>query len=197
MLNIPTKTLILIGVLITVAVFLLALAVSLSGGKRAVTVTNLSAPTPTSVEKTATVSFSPTILDLSKVGSTSAAVNVMAAAGKTPVTGVQVEILYDPTVITSVKMLPPDLTNSLFGEATNYITLFTDTKTPGKFMTAVAINLSGTPVSGMGSIGKLSFTVVKSMPQTQISFGKKTIVTARTTQESILNFTTPLTIKLQ
>lgn len=198
MLNLPRKTLILIAVLVTIAVFLLAVAISMTSSNRAVTVTNTSVtPTP-AVEKTASVSFSPASLDLSASGTTSAIINIMASSGKTPVTGVQVEIKYDPTVISQVKMLPPDTNESLFGDSSSYINLFTDSKTPGSFVYALAINLDGTPKSGAGSVGKISFTVNKSKPSTQISFGPKTLVTAKTTQQSVLNPPSiPLTIKLQ
>lgn len=198
MLNLPRNTLILIAVLITIAVFLLAVAISMTGSKRAVTVTNTSiTPTP-AVEKTASVSFSPESLDLSAAGTSSAVINIMASSGKTPVTGVQVEIKYDPTVISKVELLSPDANNSLFGDSSSYIHLFTDTKTPGSFVYALAINLDGTPKSGVGSVGKISFTVNKTKPTTQISFGAKTLVTAKTTQQSVLNPPSiPLTIKLQ
>lgn len=196
MLNLPKKTLILIAVLVTIAVFLLAVAISMTGGNRAVTVTNNSTtPTP-EVEKTATVAFSPASLDLTVPGASSV-VDIMATSGKTPVTGVQAEITYDPTVISNVKLLPPDANNSLFGDSSSYINLFQDNKTPGSFIFAVAINLDGKPINGTGSVGKISFTVNKTKPSTQISFGPKTLVTAKTTQQSILNSTNPLTIKLQ
>ncbi len=198
MFNLPRNTLILIAVLITIAVFLLAIAISMSGGKRAVTVTNTSVTPTIAVEKTASVSFSPASLDLSSTGTSSAVIDIMASSGKTPVTGVQVEITYDPAVVSNVKMLPPNVNESLFGDSSSYITLFTDSKTPGSFVYALAINLDGTPKSGAGSVGKISFNVNRTKPNTQISFGPKTLVTAKTTQQSVLNpSSTPLTIKLK
>lgn len=195
MLNVPKKTLILIAVLITITVFLLGLAISLSNQRQAVTVTASVTPTP-SVEKTANIAFSPASLDLSS-GSSSAVVSLMVDTGKVPVTGVQIELVYDPAVITDLKLLPADTTNSLFGEPGSYMNLFTDSRTPGDITYAIAINPTGNPIGGTGSVGKISFNVVKGKPTAQISFGKKTIVTARTTQQSILNLANPLNIKLK
>ncbi|MGE5041431.1 MAG: cohesin domain-containing protein [Candidatus Levyibacteriota bacterium] len=195
MLNVPKKTLVLIAVLITITVFLLALAISLSNQKQAVTTQAPITPTPT-VEKTANIAFSPTSLDLS-TGSSSAVVNLNVDTGKVPITGVQIELVYDPAVITDLKLLPADTSNSLFGEPGNYMNLFTDSRTPGDITYAIAINPTGNPIGGSGSVGKISFNVVKSKPTATISFGKKTIVTAKTTQESILNLANPLTIKLK
>lgn len=193
--NIPGKTLILIGALITLTVVLLGIAIWAGGksGKSAVTI----APTPT-VVKTATISFAPNILDLSLPTTSSATVDMVTSTGVNPITGVQVDVVYDPTVITNVKLLPPVAASSLFGPAGNYITLFSDTKILGKVSFAVAINPTGTPVTGTGSIGQITFTVIKNLkPQTQMIFGAGTIVTSKAVQTSVLNTTTPLTIKLQ
>lgn len=196
--NIPGKTLFLIAFLITLTVALLAIAIW-AGGKKDITTTMLGGPTPTiAIDKTAEISFVPPLLDLSLSTTPSATVDIIATTGKNPITGTQVELTYDPATITNVKLLPPDATTSLFGATTDYTNLFTDTKTPGQLTFALAINPTGTPVTGTGSIGKISFSVVKgAAPTATISFGKGTVVTSQKTQDSILNTTTPLTIKLK
>lgn len=194
--NIPGKTLVLIGALITLTVLLLGVAIW-AGGKNNKSATTTAVPVPT-VVKTASVSFLPANLDLSLPTTSSATVNIVTNTNGSPITGAQVDITYDPTVITNVKLLPPEVGSALFGSVGNYITLFSDTKILGKATFAVAINPTGIPVNGAGSIGQISFTVIKNLkPQTQMTFGAQTKVTAKTTQGSVLNTTTPLTIKLQ
>ncbi len=196
--NIPGKTLILIAVLVTLTVVLLGIAIKL--GNKAPVERRMITLSPTrSVEKTAVISFSPSNLDLTLVTTPSATVDIVAMTGKNPITGAQVDISYDPKVITNVAVLPPEATTSLFGKLGSYTNLFTDTKTPGRISFALAINPNGNPVIGAGSIGKISFTVIKgATPTATMRFeGQGTLVTARTAQDSVLKSTTPLTIKLR
>lgn len=196
--NIPGKTLILIGALITLTVVLLGTAIWSGGAQKKSTTTTIPSTVTPKVEKTATISFSPSFLDLSLPTDFSTTVDIIASTMNAPITGAQAEVTYDPTVITNVKLLPPDASSSLFGPSGNYITLFSDTKTPGKASFAIAINPTGSAVIGVGSIGQISFSVIKDeKSQTQMTFGSKTIVTSKTTQSSVLNATSPLTIKLQ
>ena len=195
--NIPGKTLILIAVLVTLTVVLLGIAIKL--GSKTPPQRSLASLTPTPmIEKTAFISFSPSNLDLTLATTPSATVDIITTTGKNPITGAQVEIAYDPTVISNVNVLPPDTTTALFGPVGSYINLFTDLKTPGKISFALAINANGNPVVGAGSIGKISFSLVKgASPTATMTFGKGTVVTAKTTQQSVLNSTTPLLIKLR
>lgn len=190
--NIHPRTLVLIGILVTLAVVLLGVAIKLTGTEKRFMPGPKITPTPT-IEKTAEITFSPSTLDLA--ASTSGSVEVMVTTGKNPITGAQVQILYDPTVITNVELAPP-AANSLMGPPGSYTNLFTD-DTPGSLTYAVAINPSSPEVSGTGSIGTISFTVLKTKPETQFTFGKSTAVTSTASMNSILNTTTPLVIKLQ
>lgn len=194
------RTLILIGVLAIIAVILIFFALQMNSNQPVQTPNgNNGAQTqPTStVEKTATVAFSPTNVNM--VTSTSATVDIVVTAGNTPITGAQVEIAYDPTVIRNPRILPPDSANSLFGTATSFIELFNDVNTETNTINyAIGIQPSGNPVVGAGSIGKLTFTVVRgTTPTSQITFGEGTAVTVQGAQESVLSTTTPLTITLQ
>ena len=195
--NIPGKTLVLIAVLVTLTIVLLGIAMKLGGStplkRRLVTLT----PTP-SIEKTAIISFFPANLDLTLVTTPSATVDIITTTGKNPITGAQVEISYDPKVITNVSVLPPDTATSLFGSQGSYTNLFADLKTPGKISFALAINPGGNPVLGAGSIGKISFSTTKgTSPTATMTFGKGTVVTSKTTQDSVLSATTSLAIKLK
>lgn len=193
--NFHPRTLVLIGVLVTVVVVLLGASIwnaTKKGSGPALTQQN----TVDKVEKTAIVYFSPESMDLSS-GTSSATVDVNVNSGKGKITAVQAEIQYDPTVIRNVRVLPPDDQNSLFGVAGSYTTLFNDTQTPGKISFALGILPTGNPVSGTGSVGKISFNVLRSKPFAEFMFTNETVVTSSKTQESILDYTTPLTIKLQ
>lgn len=191
--NIHPRTLVLIGILITLAIVLLGVAIKLSGGNPKNLIPGTLKPTPT-IEKTASITFSPTTVT---VASGSGTADIIATTGKNPITGVQVELVYDPTVITNVKLLPADTTTSLFGAPGTYTNLFTDDQ-PGNLTFAVAISLSSENVSGSGSIGKITFdTIPGAKTETQITLGPKTIVTSTATDGSILNTSTPLTVKLQ
>lgn len=196
--NIHPKTLILIGILVTLAVVLLGIAIRLSGTSQNTTIPGTTQVQPTmAVEKTATIAFSPETLTMSPA-STSGSVDVLVTTGSNPITGAQVEITYDPEVITNVEVENPDTSNSLLGAPGTYTNLFTDIETPGKIVFARAIGLTSKEVSGTGSIGKISFTIIPgAQPTTQMTFGPETAVTTTATTESILNTTTPLTITLQ
>lgn len=193
--NFHPKTLVLIGILITITVVLVGTALSLNTSKTKGPAVTQRVILP-SVKKTALVYFSPNSLNLSQ-GTASATVDVYADSGKESITGVQADIQYDPTVITNVRVLPPDNTMSLFGPTGSYNTLFTDTKTPGKISFAVGILPNGSPASGKGSVGKITFRVLRSKPTTEVLFTNDTIVTSPNAQESVLDHTTPLTVQLQ
>lgn len=191
--NIHPKTLVLIGILVTLAVVLLGIAIKISGTSEKFMPGAQITPVPT-IEKTASITFSPSTLNLA--ASTSGSVEVMVTTGKNPITGAQAQITYDPTVITNVKLTAPNGANSLMGAVGTYTNLFTDNK-PGTLTFAVAINPSSPEVSGTGSIGTITFTVLKTKPETQLTFGSSTAVTSTASMNSILNTTTPLVIQLQ
>lgn len=194
--NIPNRTLALIGFLITLTVVLLGIALYASSSKKAPFMTKiLQNPTPT-VPKTAVVSFSPANLSIPVGSSPSATVDIITSTGENPITGAQIEIDYDPQVITNVQVLPATPTTSLLGAS--YTTLFTDSKTPGKLVFANGISTTATPATGTGSVGKISFNVVRgSQTTTTLTFGPQTKITTSKAQGSVLQSTTPLVITLQ
>lgn len=198
MLNLPRKTLVLIGVLATLAILLLIIAIKVGNSPQ--TIPKLVGTTPTpAVEKSATVAFSPSFIDLSSGTTSAVTVDIVATSGKQSLTGVQVNLVYDPKVVTNIQLLPPDPVTSLFGPIGTYANLFTDNKTGSGALTfAIAINPTQNPVTGTGSVGRLSFSVLRGADaQTAITFGSKTAVTTAGIQQSILLSSTPLTVKIQ
>lgn len=195
--NMPGKTLALIGVLVVVALILIGLAIRNSQTKYTLPTAQVT-PAPT-IAKTASVGFSPATLTVTTAtASAPQTVDIVADTGGEPATGVQVDIVYDPKVITNVQLLAPNPDNSLFGAAGSYATLFRNLNpTAGTVFYAVAINPGGTQVNGMGSVGQLQFTVVAGTQTAQISYGARTLVTRAGVPDSVLGKTTPLTISVQ
>lgn len=194
--NLPRKTLLLIGILATLAVVLVASAIWLSANKPEV-FPPLSQTTPTpNVPKTALLEFSPSSINMVNLPNSPVTINIMAGSDTQKITGVQTEIVYDPAVVTNVKLLPPTADTALFKAGS--LQLFnSNDPVKGVLSYAVAINLDGTGVTGTGSIGQLSFTVIKgTVPTTAITFGGNTIVTSEGVQGSILKTSTPLTIQI-
>lgn len=197
--TIPSKTLFLIGFLVTITIALLGVALFMAANqnkKALTTTTSQTIPTP-KIPKTALVSFSPASLVIPAGSSSSATVDIIVTTGENPITGAQIEVDYDPTVVSNIRYIPPDITSSLLGQPGTYLTLFTDNKTPGKIVFANAINPDSTAVSGTGSVGKLSFSLLRTKPSTALILGPETKITTNTTRESILKSTTPLTITFQ
>jgi len=154
-------------------------------------------PTP-AVEKTATVYFSQPSLTVNSQNSTPTAVDIMTDTGASKITGVQVELAFDPQVISSISLSPPHDDTSFFGPVSNFFVLFneTDLKT-GKITYAIGISPQTKPLQGTGKIGTLTFSLKKSFSsQTVLSFTPKTLVTKEGVGESILKSTTPLTITI-
>ncbi len=199
-----SRTLILIIVLAIIAGVLIFFAISMNSNSSTTLTPNTNTQTQTSptamVEKTAIASFSPSTVNVAT--SSSASVDIIITAGNTPITGAQVQLKYDPTVIKNPKISAPDATNSLFGTSSSYIELFNEVdQTNGTITYAIGTQANGNPVVGSGSIGKLTFSVLRptngAEATTQITFGDDTAVTKKGVDESVLNSTTPLTITLQ
>jgi len=199
-----SRTLMLIIILAVVAGILIFFAISMNSSQSTTpqaNTNNQAQLSPTAmVEKTAIASFSPSTVNVAT--SSSVSVDIIITAGNTPITGAQVQLKYDPTVVKNPKISAPDATNSLFGSSSSYIELFNEVdQTNGTITYAIGTQANGNPVVGAGSIGKLTFSVLRptngAEATTQITFGDDTAVTKKGVDESILNSTTPLTVVLQ
>ncbi|MBI3093110.1 MAG: hypothetical protein HYZ02_02640 [Candidatus Levybacteria bacterium] len=178
------RTLTLIIILVIVTGILVALAVTPQKTPAPVVV----APTPTPAAQTL-LSFSPNPLLIS---SASASVDVAVDTGNNALTAVQLELSYDPTVITSIKLTPA----SFFP---NPVVLLEniDAKN-GKISYALGIAPIDNPQKGQGAVVTVSFaTNLKAGQQTQISFLPKTLVSASQVAASVLKSASNLTILFQ
>lgn len=140
------------------------------------------------VEKTATLFFAPSTLNLLLTDKAPYAIDIMLDAGSASVSGVQAEIKYDPSIISLAKITPA--TDSLFGP--NAVNLINDIDPiNGASVFAVGIPSGGTPKSGSGKIATITFNVLSSAsPSTEIRLLDTSIVTKLGEKNSILKGTT-------
>lgn len=143
------------------------------------------------VEKIATVFFSQREITAHK--NTPTTIDFMVDTHGKPITGVQIELLFNPRQISQVKLSAP-LPDSFFGKQSDYIILFSEVNPlVGKASYAIAVLPTKESKSGAGVIGRLTFSLVSS-ENAQITFGENTLVTRENETESVLKNTIPLTI---
>lgn len=104
--------------------------------------------------------------------------------GKNKVTAVQLELQYDPKVLTNVSVDP-----SLFFKNPDVLLNQIDAKT-GRISYAFGIGLTNQGVVGQGVVANITFEAKAGIPQeTAILFLPKTLVTAQDTAQSVLKQT--------
>lgn len=196
----PKKTTILIAILAIVTVSLIFLAVREESQKPAEkdtsqqTVQKQPQPTEEETPKTASLSFSPAFLDLSEGGSGIQSADIFINNGDGEISGVQVELQYDPKVLTNVNI--ESGSDTIFGANPNILISQVD-QVNGRITHIVAINLSDDQIKGVGKIATVTFQALPGTEsQTKIEFLDKSIVTSLGTTNSILKDTIPLTISL-
>lgn len=169
------RTIGLIIALIVVTSFLLAIA--LSPQKTTVSKPAPVLPTPTPVAKTI-IFLSPNPLVTS---STSATVDVNIDTKGNNITAVQLELSYDPRLLTVVDASPSGFFN-------NPLVLLENIDTQnGKISYALAIPPAGAPKRGSGIVATISFKTKMDVGQkTEINVLPKTMVTATGVTSSVL-----------
>lgn len=180
------RTLALIIILVIITGVLVALAVT---PEKKTETPQAIVPTPTPAAQTA-LAFSPNPLT---IASPSATVDVVVDTQTNPVTAVQLELSYDPKVITSIDVKP----GSFFTNPAELLKTI-DTK-EGKISYALGILPSDNPKKGQGVAATITFrTNLKVGQSTQIAFLPKTLVTASGITSSVLKtYSTPLLILRQ
>lgn len=194
----PKKTTLLIIILAITTTVLVILAITSDQSTKPVAeITPPVAPT-TAVAKSTTLTFAPALIDAS--GSTPVSVDILADTSSDEISGVQVELTYDPKAITNVKIAAP-LDASLFGPVGKYKVLFSEVDPSlGRVSYAVAINPNQQGIRGAGKIATVTFQKAINViipAQSFIQFVNKTMVTKSGITESVLKQTTPLEITLQ
>lgn len=190
----PKKTTVLIIILTIITAALLYLALKAEEKPRSLPSLPAikKAPPTKMVEKSAVISFSPRILS---VNSGVAAADIMVDSAGKPITGVQIELVFDPQVLQNVKITPSQGATSFFGTEKESIVLRNGITTQGRISYIIAVQPRMSGKVGNASIGTLSFTTSQAHPSsTTVQFADKTMVTTEGEVESVLKGTTPLTI---
>lgn len=174
------RTLILIAFLIVLTGIFVYLAVSQSQPKQMPVVTKMT-PTVKPVPAYTTLMLSPSTLSLS---SNSGSLAVMIDTGKgsktNAVTAIQMELQYDPKMITNVILTPGTF---IPGAA---VLVNTTDKLTGRMTYALAIPPSGDGTSGVGTVATIQFqSLLPKGKSTQFSLLPTTLVTAQGIAESV------------
>ena len=110
---------------------------------------------------------------------------VEITTGENKTTAVQLELQYDPEVLTDVNVIP----GPFFGNADVLLNQI-DTKT-GRISYAISVNLAAQGISGKGTVAYITFSSkINTQKETAILFLPKTLATATGINESVLRQTT-------
>ncbi len=175
------KTLALISalVLVTVVLFVIALKSSQNATQNPVT------PSGTVMKPSPTVSVAHSVLSLlpnpvrvipGGLGTASVEINT----SDNPVTAVQLEISYDPKVLSNVKVVPGPLFQN------PVVLINKDNPVTGKYTYAFGRTPAQTPVQGTGVVATITFSANASIQPSQLTLLPTTLVTARGVATSVL-----------
>lgn len=140
-----------------------------------------------STEQTVLSFGEPVATSFSSLATLSYSIPVNIETGKNKVNAVQLELQYDPKVLTNVAVSP----GAFFKNPVVLLSQI-DVKT-GRITYAFGIGLKDQGVMGKGVVVTLSFEVKSATPQqTSILFLPKTLVTAEDTTKSVLKQTNPI-----
>ncbi|MBA3723447.1 MAG: hypothetical protein H0W89_00945 [Candidatus Levybacteria bacterium] len=179
----PRKTLALITGLVVVTVILFVVALRAGQQQNAP-----STPQPTGVAQQPEPTIPAfTVLALSPNPVTVApgqqgTAQVTIDTSENDVTAVQLELGYDPNVLTNVKVLPGTLI------ANPAVLIDKNDPAAGRYTYAFGITPNGTPVKGTGVVATVTFTVKAGTAgqQSQLGLLPTTLVTARGVAESVM-----------
>jgi hypothetical protein len=191
----PKKTLALIIVLAIVTFGLVFLGLRSSPNESNQTQTN---PTEQPTIKTARLYFEPNQTSISALARTSSEIPVLIDSGGSEVSGVQVELQYNPALLTNVEFVAASA--AAFFDYPNTATILTNTvdSVSGRVSYVVSIAPNTDPLKGTGEIGVLKFQASPTAQSTQTSivFSPDSAVTSLTASESILKEATPLQLSI-
>lgn len=147
------------------------------------------------IQRVPTTSVAPSqvVLSLSPnplvISSQSATIDVTIDTGVSNATAVQLELLYDPKMVTSIDVSPA----SFFA---NPMTLIKNIdRKNGRVSFAFGISPTGSPRKGTGTVATVTVkTSLRPGQQTTLSFSPKTIVTAAGSSTSVLKSSVGTTI---
>lgn len=139
-----------------------------------------------------TLNISPNPVTILPGQSGTVAVNIDTSNNE--VTAIQLEIAYDPNVITNVQVTPGDL-------ITNPVVLINDNKKQngnyiGRYTYAFGIMPNHPVIQGNGKVANITFTALNKTGASQLALLPETLVTARGISESVLKSATGTLIQV-
>jgi len=187
----PRKTLALISglVLVTVILFIIALRTGQQAQQQPA-----NQPPPQQTQPTADVAhtvltMSPNPLDVAP--GTEGTISVDVDTADNPVTAVQLELMYDPTMLTNVVVTPGPLFKG------SVVLINKNNPTTGKYTYAFGIQPSQQTVKGTGTVATITFTAKGTVgKQSQITLLPTSLVTARGVATSVLKMGSGTTVVL-
>jgi hypothetical protein len=175
----PKRTLILIIVLIVITVGLVWLSVYTVPGQKPSTVVKQPTAVLPFAKTTITLSSSPTatLTDPSIYS-----LDTKISTGDNKVTGVQLELSYDPKALTNVDVLP----GTFFKDPVVLLKNIDDKN--GRISYAIAIKMGQQSVSGSGTIAQIQFSPLpgSNLTTTSINFLPKSMVSAEGETKTVL-----------
>lgn len=154
-------------------------------------------PIPTKVQRDSSLYFDPSTFTISSLASLSGKVNVVLKAPHNQVSGVQIELLYDPKVLMDVSIATP--TASFWGNNNADVQTLYKNIDPvsGRVSYIEGIPPKGQAISGSGNILTLTFKVnpLTLGTGTTIKLLDKSLVMQSQTNGSVLGKTENLNIK--
>jgi hypothetical protein len=174
----PKRTLFLIFALFIITFVLIMIALC---RPQAPKITQQITPTPEPVAQTILSFGDPLIATSSTTTTLDYSLPINISTGKNKVTAVQLEILYDPKILTNIA-----ITSNSFFEKSIVLLNQIDTKT-GRITYAFGIPPTGQGVIGKNTVATLTFSAqAKPSEKTALIFLPKTKVTAEGIGESVL-----------
>lgn len=145
-------------------------------------------PTP-KVNAQTTLSFSPSSLILDSKVSTQSALDVVIDSGENKITAVQIELVYDPKLLTNVNIQQ----GSFFPSAVELIKQIDTTK--GRVTYALGLQPTQNAKAGTGVVARLIFAPkLPNGEQTVVQFLPKSVVTAEGVVQTVLKSTANATV---
>lgn len=181
----------ILGLVLALIIFsglYLSMASKSEAPQKTQTGTNQSSPTASPTGQTI-LSMTPNPLVVEKTGS-SQMLNVTIQADQEKITAAQIELSYDPKLITNVDIVP----GTFFTNPTVLLKEI-DSKN-GRVSYAIGVPPAGVAKTGSGIIANISFTPIGKNQSTQISFLQKTLTSAEGMNYSTLKSATGATIIL-
>jgi hypothetical protein len=192
----PKRTILLIIILTVLTGVLVVLAINNERKAAVDTQPSRAVDITPALEKTATLQFNPsTVVIASGAGRTT--VNVLINTNTHMVDGVQLELLYDPVVLSNVAITVPQ--DNFFGDTGEFSNILNEVDPQrGRASYWLGISPIAQSKSGEGVVAQLSFTVNPNadVAETVVEVLDRSMVTESSTHTSVLATPAPLNISV-